>query len=313
MCRKNGSPVAQVFAGAVQKWGRPAVEVEQAIIDFNLIEDYLTLRAGVLLVPMGIINQWHEPPIFNGVERPSVDKVVIPSTWREPGIGLTGRLMEGLTYELYLITSLNPLGFSSKGIRSGRQHVAKANAKGLGVTGRIEYEPALGTVLGLSGYYSAAGPNGEFKDANGDDLDLDIGVAGFSFDARTRWKGLEARAVAAMFMIGDTDKLRESDAALDVGSQIFGAYGEVGFNVLSVLDSTHALVPFVRYEYYDTLFGVEGRDETDDDKAKQVTEVVAGLNYRPVDGVSFKTDLILKYPGKGLDSTTFNVGVGVMF
>ncbi len=299
------------------------VAIEQALIEWKLYKSYLTLRGGILLVPMGIVNTWHEPPIFNGVERPSVAKNIIPSTWREAGLGFSGELIEGLTYQLYLISGLDPLGFSSKsGIRGGRQKVAKANAKGLGVTGRLQYEPTLGVIIGLSGYHSAAGPNGDLKDADGKDIDMP--VSGFSADVRAKWKGLEARAVAAMFMIGDTDKLRpattpsdpdtDPDAkAADLGSQLFGAYVELGYNVLATMDTDHALVPFVRYETYDTLFAVEGREKTDADKARAIQEIVAGLTYRPVDQVVFKADVVLKYPGQGLDSTGFNLGIGFMF
>src|SRR5262249_3958364 len=150
----------------------------------------LGLRAGVVLVPMGIINQWHEPPIFNGVERPAVDQVIIPTTWREGGLGIFGQPLEGVRYELYLVSGLDPTGFSAAaGIRGGRQSVSLATVNGLAVTGRVEVEPILGMVAGISGYFGNAGPNADLFDAAGHEVDPDIPVVGASADARIRREG----------------------------------------------------------------------------------------------------------------------------
>ncbi len=65
------------------------VYVEQAFLNYAL-NDNLNLRGGLMLVPMGIVNEYHEPTTFNGVERPSIDGKIIPSTWREVGFGLYG-------------------------------------------------------------------------------------------------------------------------------------------------------------------------------------------------------------------------------
>ena len=50
----------------------------------------LNLRGGLMLIPMGIVNEYHEPTTFNGVERPSLDSKIVPTTWREMGIGVSG-------------------------------------------------------------------------------------------------------------------------------------------------------------------------------------------------------------------------------
>ncbi len=67
------------------------VYVEQAFINYRL-NDFMNLRGGLLLIPMGIVNEYHEPPTFNGVERPNVDKYIVPTTWREIGAGISGTL-----------------------------------------------------------------------------------------------------------------------------------------------------------------------------------------------------------------------------
>lgn len=79
------------------------IEVEQVFLDYRLT-DWLTLRTGLVLIPVGIINETHEPPTFNGVARPSFDQDVIPTTWREIGIGATGTIPEGLASSIGCIS-----------------------------------------------------------------------------------------------------------------------------------------------------------------------------------------------------------------
>src|SRR5262249_37707728 len=89
------------------------VAVEQAYLDF-LIKPYFNLRAGMVLTPIGILNERHEPPSFNGVERPFVETFIIPTTWRELGVGATGDLGRGFRYRAYLTSSLDARGFDAE-------------------------------------------------------------------------------------------------------------------------------------------------------------------------------------------------------
>ena len=78
------------------------VYVEQAFVNYS-IGDNTSLRGGLMLVPMGIVNEYHEPTTFNGTERPSIDNVIVPTTWREIGVGVTGRFPEiSLGYQAYV-------------------------------------------------------------------------------------------------------------------------------------------------------------------------------------------------------------------
>src|SRR5438876_11840966 len=96
------------------------VELEQAYLDFLLTRGF-NVRAGMLLVPIGIINERHEPPVYNGVERPFVDTVIIPSTWFEAGAGVHGEVGRGFRYRGFVMAPLNALEFSAdEGIRNGR-------------------------------------------------------------------------------------------------------------------------------------------------------------------------------------------------
>ena len=107
---------------------RGEVEVEQAYLD-GLLGRRFNLRGGVIIMPVGIINVYHEPPTFNGVDRPDVDSVIIPSTWREAGIGMFGELTEGLRYQLYLVNGFQASGLLGRGGSARRTPGSPARAR----------------------------------------------------------------------------------------------------------------------------------------------------------------------------------------
>ncbi len=285
-------------------------QIEQAFIDWRLLKgdsEALYMRAGVVLVPMGIINQWHEPPIFNGVERPQVDRVIIPTTWREGGAGIWGQPNDKFRYEFYVMGGLDASGFSgSSGLRGGRLKVTQAVLNGPAFVARAEWEPTLGMVLGVSPYFGLAGPR--------DLANVNVKVGGISGDWRVLRKGFESRALIAYFHVSDTDALRaippgETLRTSTVGSDLFGVYGELGYNVLHYVDTEMALVPFVRVDYYDTTF--QESDAEFDLPAFVIPTV--GLSYRPIPQVVFKFDYQAVRASSGPHENRWNVGIGYMF
>jgi hypothetical protein len=287
-----------------------SVQIEQLLIDWRVLRgssEAVYLRAGVILVPMGIINQWHEPPIFNGVERPQLDRVIIPTTWREGGIGIWGQPTEAFRYELYVVGGLEAGGFTGAGgIQGGRLKVTQAVLNGPAFTGRAEWEPTLGMILGISPYFGWAGPR--------DLADVNVRVSGISGDWRVLRRGFESRAVIAYFHISDTDVLRaipsgETEPISTVGSNLFGAYGEFGYNLLYHVDTEMALVPFVRVDYFDTTF----RESDPAFNLPAFLVPTIGLTYRPIPLVVFKFDYQYELPSTGLAINRWNVGVGYMF
>ena len=149
--------------------GQPGeVELEQAFIEYDF-DQRNTARAGVFLLPIGILNETHEPPTFYGVERNTVENVIIPSTWWAGGIGYTHRMDNGFTIDLALHEGLKvPAGFETDvdnnmaitenpqaRIRSGRQKTAEADADDLAVTGRIKYTGMPGLELAASLQYQS--------------------------------------------------------------------------------------------------------------------------------------------------------------
>ena len=267
------------------------VEIEQAYLD-GIIHRHFNLRGGLILMPVGIVNIYHEPPTFNGVDRPDVDTFVIPSTWREPGLGIFGELTPGLRYQLYVVNGLNANGFSAEaGIREGHQEAQLANAGDFGAVARLDYEPVLGTDIGVSGYGATSGNT--LRDTVGR-----VPVGLFELDVRTRWRGFTARAEGALLLIGQAGALNralaagtmEQMAAGPVSSQSRGGYVEVGYDILRVLarQSGQNLTLFARYDYVDTQARVPDGAVANKELVRHT--VTAGTVYRPVPQIGLKLD-----------------------
>jgi hypothetical protein len=265
------------------------VEIEQAYLD-GLLHRKINLRGGVILMPVGIVNIYHEPPSFNGVDRPDVDTFVIPTTWREPGVGIFGELREGLRYQLYVVNGLNANGFTAgSAILEGHQESQLAHAGVFGGVARLDYEPILGTVFGVSAYGGTSRTT---------PLPPSIGrvpVGLFEADVRTRRGAFSARAEVAVLFIGDAGALsRELVAAAPdappISSQSRGAYLEVAYDLLARLAprSGQGLTAFTRFDYADTQAdvpaGFDARKEF-----RRYSEVL-GLVYRPIPQVALKAD-----------------------
>jgi hypothetical protein len=284
------------------------LELEQAYLDFLLKREF-NLRAGIVLMPIGIINERHEPPVFHGVERPFVDTVIIPTTWFEAGAGAHGELWRGFRYRGYVTAPLDAIEFSaSEGIREGRQKAFESNVSSPAVTGRIEYVGTRNLVLGVSGWRGKS----NFSLPR---LTTTVGVA--EFDARYRHRRLELRGEFARVGISDAADLNDAIARLtgvspNVAEGLQGFYGEAAYRVWAA-GSPRDLVAFVRYENFDTQHrmpdGFIPLKEFDRDAW------VYGLTYYPDPDIAVKADFVqLRNQSSVVKSrNSFNVGLGWWF
>ncbi len=311
-----------------------SVEIEQGFLEWSLWKasdrDLLALRGGLLIVPIGIINQWHEPPVFHGVERPRVEEgAIIPSTWRELGVGVVGEPVPGLHYEGYMTTGLDPEGLAAGGFNGARSNGGRAPAQTLQLSGRLELEPALGFLVGASGIASELGGSmlgaQSFFDVNGDVLPLVLPLYAWTLDARVRRSGFEARALIGGFHLpnaGDLMQARHADGSLlfpvkagsneSLPQRTIGAELELAYDVLRPLAVTEQqLLPFARLEFYDGHAEVpEGFER---DPALSVKELTVGLSYRPIQQVVVKADVQARNRRLGFDEAQADVGLGFMF
>jgi hypothetical protein len=302
--------------------------VEQAFLQHK-INPYLNFRAGLLLVPMGIINEYHEPTTFHGVERPIIDNKIAPSTWREIGAGFTGNILPlSIKYQAYVVGGLN--GYDTKGIfsgnkglREGRQKGSKAYVSSPAFAGKVEYFGLRNLNLGLSGYFGKS-QSKLFGGVNRDSTSLlsraDSSVVGISMigmDARYQMSGLELRGQFYFANMSNTNQYNvftaTNGALNDLGSQMIGYYAEAGYNVFKHFGSVHyELIPFLRYEFYNTHHSVVANLERN--KKYSNTMITTGLTFKLTQNAVIKTDLQLAKSESETEWTkVFNAGIGVMF
>lgn len=284
------------------------VALEQAYIDVRPSPTF-GVRAGLVLVPVGIINPIHEPPTFNGVERPNVDKFLIPTTWRESGIGIFGRFRNGVSYEAYLLAGLEPSDEMSAitGISETPQDGFESSVDNLALTGRLDYRATLNLSVGGAFYYSSLSSDDRFGDA------LEgVNVSLIEAHGQFTRSSLQTRAVLVYSTISNAEALNR-ELGTDVGASQFGGYLEVGVDVLPHLapGTAQQLVPFVRYEPYDTQASVP--DGTTSTPAADRRDITVGLTYKPTSQVALKADL--QWFSNETEETTrqLNLGVGYNF
>jgi hypothetical protein len=262
------------------------VSVEFAYVDYQWRPE-LGFRAGLLLVPMGLVNELHEPTVFHGARRPLVETAIIPTTWRENGLGVFGE-MENLSYRTYVINGMDARGFTAGGIRGGRQDGAQARADDFAWVGRVDTDFAPGLLAGASVYAGRSGQ--EVADTTG--TVLDVGTVIAEVHADWKWKGLEARALAAFSQLDEVAELNEAlglTGAGGVGEEQNGWYVEAAYDLLSRRQQgEQALFPFVRYESFNTQAEVPSGFTAN--PATEINVLTAGVDYRPIDPLVFKLE-----------------------
>lgn len=304
------------------------VYIEQAFLNYKL-NNAINFRGGLMLVPMGIVNEYHEPTTFNGVERPLIDNTIAPTTWREIGLGITGTILPvSMKYQAYLMNGFNGYNGSaklngSKGLRSGRQKGAESYISSPNFAGKVEYFGIRGLNIGLSAYLGKTQStlyDGLDKDDNAGIAAADssvVGISMFGLDARYSLKGLQLRGQLYYSSLSNSDEYNEFTASTsgnlnDLGSAMIGYYVEAGYNVLRTVNTDKQLVPFVRYEFLNTHSSVENNISKNPSYEK--TAITTGLTLALTKGAVVKTDIqFLKNAATDKYAKTFNAGIGVMF
>jgi|SRR5579871_5457922 len=288
---------------------RGEVEVEQAFVDYVAWRPF-NLRAGLIVMPVGIVNVYHEPPTFNGVDRPDTDLRVIPSTWREIGAGAFGAIGP-LRYQAYAVTGFAARGFTVEGLRDGHQEGQLARAHDWGVVARVDWTPFAGADVGAS-FYRCNSSQGDPGIAS------DVPVTIVEADARLAWRGLHARAELANVWIVGTQALNAvvfptgNEADGPVARQLRGGYLELGYDLLHPfrLRGNPSLVAFGRYERTDTQAEVLDRAPSPGRDRQAFT---VGLTLRPIAEIAVKVDYQRRTADPSSAWNQINVGLGFMY
>lgn len=265
--------------------GSGSASVEFAYIDY-LARPEINFRTGLVLVPMGFLNELHEPPLFLTTERPLTESAIIPSTWRENGIGIFGDVGP-FSYRTYIVNGLDGSGFSDAGLRGGRQRGSEALAEDFGWTGRLDYTATPGLLAGVSAYHGGSGQG--LRDAGGDVIDVTTQI--FDVHVDWRYRGLYARALAAWAELDDVERLNAAlgrTGTASVGEELEGWYVELGYDVLNRRAGETALIPYVRLESLDTQAAVPAGFSASGARDREV--LTYGVAYKPIDELVFKID-----------------------
>lgn len=305
--------------------GGGSVSTEFLTLDY-LATDFLAARVGLLLVPMGLINEMHEPNTFYGTFRPASEQQIIPSTWRENGAGIFGTVADLIEYRVYAINGLEASGFSVSGLRGGRQKGSRAIANHWAFVARADVVDLVeGLAFGGSIYTGKSGQNqtNTFCTSTcppGATTTLDIPdtlTTIYELHAEYRRWGLTVRGLFTQAFLQDTAELNialNNSTTNAIAAQMLGGYVTLAYDIMPIFkdETKMSLEPFFRYERLDTQqvmdFGARN--------AKYVQDIyTAGLNFKPIPQVVLKVDYRATNPESDRDDVwnSVNASVGYVF
>lgn len=264
------------------------VELEQAYIDFDL-NDLHTARGGLFLLPIGIINETHEPPVFYGTERNPVEKNIVPATWWEAGGGIHGQLGAGFSYDTYLHSGLKMEDNGKFNIRGARQKGSKAEADDLAATARLKYTGIAGLEFAVSAQHQEDMGQGLIDGLDGGDL----------IETHAIWS-TGPFTLKALYAMWDIDGSAVEAAGADKQE---GYYIEPSFRL------SDKFGVFARFNQWDNKAGSNSGDAKDSQKE----QLDFGVNYWPHEDVVIKADYQYQNNDDSNDQNGLNIGLGYQF
>lgn len=269
--------------------GEGELELEQAFVDYRY-ENWFGFQAGVILPSAGLLNEYHEPPLFFGVERPDYHKYIIPTTWYGNGISFYGNY-SSIEYKFSIMEGLNADKISNNnGIRNARQKGYKSNADNLLYNGRIDYTGINGLRFGTSFTYNKA---------ISDTLDVPLSL----LEAHLKYSANN------FFIVGELGNINYTKGDL---KSSFGYYFDFGYDFRELIGTQTQIIPFVRYSNYNTASSTKQGGNTEEEYDK--TQWMIGLNLLPISEVVFKIDYSeVETKLSSNKIKYFNLGVGYMF
>jgi hypothetical protein len=284
-----------------------SISVEQAYLTFRLNPAF-NVKSGVMLMPMGAINQNHEPISFYSSARPALDRILIPSTWQEMGIGASGALHSKVDYQLMAVTGLDGTGFDAEnGLREGRQDFGKDSNRNFAVTGRLDIRPIQNMTTSVSLYSGNSAPSGSQS--------AYTTIA--AFDGRYRLSDFEL-AGEYVHVYQDHPELLNTE----IGRNMSGYWIEGAWHALPKAWKQGKLanadtVLFARYSEFNTQDGgAIDPSKTSGRFDRNYTTV--GVSFLPVPSVAIKADYQFfgdkRTAGEtAVDNDKFQVTVGFVF
>ena len=267
--------------------GDGELELEQAYVNYHT--DKWGFQGGVILPTVGLLNEYHEPPLFFSVERPDYSKYIIPTTWFGNGFALYGKVAD-FNLRLAILEDLEGEGISTSGIRGAR-------GKGYKTTGYSLVKNLSAVYTGINGL--RLGGSLTLNDAPiNDEPDTSISVQMFEVNAK-----YNANNIYAVFEYGQNSfEGNNFTSPLKTSS---GYYLDLGYNIGSMVNC-NKLIPWLRVSNV----------STDVDTDSKITDYMRlGLTWWPIDNIAFKMDYGTKTKKSDSDNPTtqINLGIGYNF
>ncbi len=269
------------------------VVVEFMYLDF-LINKNLNARVGNFLVPMGLINERHEPTLFTTVQRPGTSKYLIPSTWHENGLMAFGNIGDDISYKVAMITGLSTGDNGSKWIRNGRGGSYKQTNPEFAGVARVDYTGVNGLFVGASTYFGASN-NGEESNTLMYDVHGDYKVSGF------RAYGVYTQTLRSKSATISTTAVKKAN----------GGFLNLSYNLLATTNSNYSLPLFAQYESINPQ-----AELADGSSLSAVNTTTVGLNFFPHEQVVLKADYAMAdndLSDSGKSSDVFSLSMGFIF
>ena len=281
--------------------------LEFAYVDYAATENF-GVRGGLVLVPMGLVNEFHEPTVFMGTERPFTENKIIPSTWRENGAGIYGA-WDKVSFRLYAVNGFDGAKFSSEGLRGGRQKGSKAKAENFAYTGRLDITPTPGVFFGGS-FYSGGSAQGSLGSGK------DLGTTIVDFHGQAQVRGFDVRGLWANANIDDAVAFNVKNnltGSKGLAEKMEGGYVMFGYNLLSQTSDIGGPVvtPYVKFERVDTQAKMPVGYSRSLSTLNNWRTI--GFEFKPIPNVVVKVDYMKNTndANSGLDQ--FNVALGYGF
>ncbi len=298
------------------------VYIEQAFLDYR-INRFMSLRTGLILIPMGFINEYHEPTSYNGTLRPAVDKYIVPTTWREIGAGITGNILPlSINYQLYILNGFNGYDVEANlggnnGFRGGRQKAAKSFMSSPNFSARVQYYGHPSLNAGFSAY---AGKSQSTLYNNLDKSNIPAVETADSSVVNSFWTGVDMQYLKSGMdlrlqfyhvNIGNAVQYNAFTGS-DVGNSMLGYYVEAGYDVLYKANTEHKLKAFIRYEMLDTHRTTN--NAINKNEAYNRNYLVTGIGWWMSPGAVLKADLQFSTNEASERWGSFlNLGMGIRF
>lgn len=307
----------------------------EVFADFQL-DEHFNVRVGTMQPSIGYINNHDEPVMFYSVNRPDVERIIIPTQWIDLGIMTYGKINDELNWTFSTFQGLDAQSFNGgTWMRRGRDDEFRMNLDNVALNSQLNYSGIENTTLSASGYWTRSGGNESIETPQGTSTVnantlLTTAYGRLELD---RWNFMLLGAYGRM---GDTDKLYQLTDGQVLGKEVYGALFEVGYDILPFfrgkqdaegIDDDGGLIfnkhemklpLFARYERLNTHHSVHSALLEEERSQNDLHALTVGLNFNTQKDIVLKANYMFRWnqaelPSGRTEGDRIEVGMGFIF